>query len=92
MRKQVWTVEAAQMEATGPSLSRFGLSHAYARMTGAPVVPVPGPGYVRAGGPATIGSHRNSLQRSDYALPNDRFARYLDTPQQNVIDVIETGE
>ena len=91
MRKQAWTVEAAQMEATGPSLSRFGLSHTYARMTGAPVVPVPGPGYVRAGGPATIGSHRNSLQRSDYDLPDDRFARYLNISQQNLIDVIESA-
>ena len=80
------------MSATSPvSLSRFGVSHAYTRMTGSSVVPVPGRAFIRANRPATITAHHNSLQRSDYDLPNDRFARYLDATQQNMIDLIEAA-
>ncbi|MCH9719266.1 MAG: hypothetical protein K0U60_05290 [Actinomycetia bacterium] len=58
------------------------------RLRGTTVVPVPSPDWARQdSGPQP--PHYNWLIRADYQLPNERFARYLDVPEHNLIDLVE---
>ncbi len=74
-----------QPQETLGGFSRALLQH---RLRGTTVVPVPSPDWARQdSGPQP--PHHNWLTRADYRLPNERFARYLDIPEQNLIDLVE---
>ena len=74
-----------QSQETLGGFSRALLRH---RLRGTTVVPVPSPDWARQdSGPQP--PHRNWLTRADYQLPNERFARYLNVPEHNLIDLVE---
>lgn len=74
-------------------LLRYSVEHTRLRVGDRPVVEVPDleAWHLSPDAPPASRTHRNWLQRDDFTLPNDRFSRYLDTPEVNLLDVVESA-
>ena len=76
------------LEQSPVTLRRFSRALLQKRLSGSSVVPVPSLDWARRSSPR-LPPHDNWLTRTDYRLPNDQFARYLNVPDQNLIDLVE---
>ena len=74
-----------QSQETIGGFSRALLKH---RVRGTTVVPVPSSDWARQDS-GVQPPHHNWLTRADYQLPNERFARYLDVIESNLVDLVE---